>query len=257
MSTSCTKCKKSITGTSVICVRCEQKFHPGGARHYVTQRSANLCCVNHFIVNMDDNSAAQISNSQRQSQQPPPWEALLAQVTATSSQLAACIKHQQQINSKLNCLPTIMQALSDHSTRLGALEQTTVTISARLNELESQRAPASFSSSNDLNDLTVSGIPSTISDSPESVVRKVFVALGVEDMFGHVLSVRLMVGKSKAAVNPPRDKNSNATTQFTRLSYIVALSSRSVEIMWSIESERNVLLLLRTFWDWILLQIYL
>ena len=74
----------------------------------------------------------------------------------------------------------------------------------------------------------MSGIPSTIRDSRESVVKKVFVALGIEDMFGHVRSVRLMVGKSKAAVNPPRDENSIKTTQFTRLSYIVALSSRAV-----------------------------
>ena len=47
-------------------------------------------------------------------------------------------------------------------------------------------------------------------------------------MLGHVLSIRLMVGKSKAAVNPPRDKNSNVITQFTRLSSIVAFSSRAV-----------------------------
>ena len=121
-----------------------------------------------------------------------------------------------------------MQALSDQSARLGVLEQTAAAISARLNELESQRAPSSFSSGSELNDLTVSGIPSTISDSPESVIKKVFVALGIEDMFGYVLSVRLMVGKSEAAVNPPRDENSMKTTQLTRLSYIVALSSRAV-----------------------------
>ena len=83
---------------------------------------------------MEDNSAAQVSNSQCQSQQPPPWEAVLAQVTATSSQLAAFIKHQQQINAKLDCLPAVVQALSDHSARLGVLEQTAAAISARLYE---------------------------------------------------------------------------------------------------------------------------
>ena len=85
MSTSCTKCKKSIAGTSVIYVGCEQSFHLGYARHYVSQKSANSCYVNYFTVNMKDNRAAEISNSQWQSQQPPPWEVVLAQVTATSS----------------------------------------------------------------------------------------------------------------------------------------------------------------------------
>ena len=49
------------------------------------------------------------------------WEEVLAQINATSSQLQAFIKHQQNINAKLDCLPKIMQALSEHSDRLTAL----------------------------------------------------------------------------------------------------------------------------------------
>ena len=40
------------------------------------------------------------------------------------------------------------------------------------------------------NMLTLSGIPQTITDTPEEVVKKVFSALGVPDMHMHVLSVR-------------------------------------------------------------------
>ena len=163
---------------------------------------------------------------QSEARMAPAWEEVLAQINATSSQLQAFIKHQQNINGKLNCLPKIMQALSEHSDRLMALERSHASIMSGQDDSNVSRflrdGSASLSKSSH-NMLTVSGIPQTITDTPEEVVKKVFSALGVPDMHIHMLSVRRLT-KSDNTVAASL-QGTNADTQPVRLSYVVALTS--------------------------------
>ena len=104
----------------------------------------------------------------------------MAHIATTSSQLAEFIAHQRQINVKLDCLPEILKTLKDHSDRLVSLERAVA------------QHPSASASSVALSgsDLTVSGIPAMIQDEPGLVVEKVFVALGLQNLLSHVLSVR-------------------------------------------------------------------
>ena len=114
---------------------------------------------------------------QSEARMAPAWEEVLAQINATSSQRQAFIKHQQNFNAKLDCLPKIMQALSEHSDRLTALEQAHASIMSRQGDSNVPgflREDSESLSRSSHNMLTLSGIPQTIADTPEEVVTKFF-----------------------------------------------------------------------------------
>ena len=157
----------------------------------------------------------------------------MAHIATTSSQLAEFIAHQRQINAKLDCLPEILKTLKDHSDRLVSLERAVA------------QHPSASASSVALSgsDLTVSGIPAMIQDEPGLVVEKVFVALGLQNLLSHVLSVRLLTKTDRASVGLPSGASSTGKT--TRLSYVVALTSQTVRDHIVSKSVLNALLRLK------------
>ena len=226
------KCKKFVVANPVRCSECPRSFHLGCAKYYILQKSVNSCCLTRLACGTENGcslSQSLMENTpmdESEARMAPAWEEVLAQVNATSSQLQSFIKHQQNINAKLDRLPKIMQALFEHSDRLTALEQAHASIMSRQSDsnvsgvLRDDSASLSKSSHNM---LTVSGIPQMISDTPEEVIKKVFPALGVPEMNVHVLSVRRLTKSDNTGADSLQ--RTNVDTQPVRLSYVVTLAS--------------------------------
>ena len=147
--------------------------------------------------------------------------------------MAEFIAHQRQINAKLDCLPEILKTLKDHSDRLVSLEPAVA------------QHPSTSASSVALtgSDLNVSGIPAMIQDEPGLVVEKIFVALRLQNLLSHVLSVRLLTKADRASVGLPSGASSAGKT--IRLSYVVALTSEAVRDLSYQKSALNALLRLK------------
>ena len=84
-------------------------------------------------------------------------------------------------------------------------------LSSRLSSMESSRMSP---------DITISGIPASVTDSPKTMVLKVFEALGI-----HVLSVRSLTRRDISAVG---DRQRRSSVGGATVSFVVTLKSISL-----------------------------
>ena len=100
-----------------------------------------------------------------------------------------------------------------------ALRSQLAELDGRLSIVESEHGPASP-------DITVSGLPLSVSDSPRDMVLKVFRALGIPELGGDILDVCILTRKSGGAVGDRRGSSIASTALPTSL--IVVLKSSCV-----------------------------
>ena len=74
-------------------------------------------------------------------------------------------------------------------------------------------------------DITISGIPAPVTDSPKTMVLKFFEALGIPELAVDVLSVRSLTRKDVSAVG---DRQRCSSFGSATVSFVVTLKSISV-----------------------------
>ena len=60
-------------------------------------------------------------------------------------------------------------------------------------------------------DITISGLPLSLTDTPRVMVQKVFIALGISHVDADILEVRVLVGKTGGAVSERRSTSTANT----------------------------------------------
>ena len=89
-------------------------------------------------------------------------------------------------------------------------------LTSRLSSMESSRMSP---------DITISGIPASVTDSPKTMVLKVFEALGIPELAVDVLSVRSLTKRDVSAVG---DRQRRPSVGGATVSFVVTLKSISV-----------------------------
>ena len=263
MSTACTKCTKTIAGTCIQCPACTRKFHPACCRAYLLFRSASPCCITNLsgasasssvrdslsltpapiTDSMSNTSSSQHTNRPAPPSSTGPEQTDRELLLSMNANLNAFIAKQQLVNddlsSKLESIQHHTQLLKDHSERIAHLEATNAELSRVnteiLREISEIRAGVrdTPSVSRDTCELTISGIPAIIADSPQKISEKVFGALGVPELIGDVLEIRSLEKKTSNKTNERQASgpSTSPTSPRTRLgrSYIVQLKSNAVK----------------------------
>ncbi|XP_036141728.1 uncharacterized protein LOC118645202 [Monomorium pharaonis] len=134
---------------------------------------------------------------------------LLEQHRASDAKFSAFIEEQrrtnQEINAKLNQLNVIAGNVERNSQRITSLEQSCATIARDVGDLKShQRSSELDSHSRTHNMLIISGVPSTLSITPLTLVRNVFTKLGIPELSCHILEIRTIARESGRTVSHDR-----------------------------------------------------
>ena len=246
------------------CPACTHKFHPACCRAYLLFRSTSPCCITNL-------SGATVSSSVRDSLSLNPAPTTDSMSNASSSQftsrspappsstgpkqvdrelrlsmnanLNAFIAKQGLVNddlsSKLESIQHHTQLLKDHSERIAHLDAANAQLSQVnteiLREISEIKAGVrdTPSVSRDTCELTISGIPAIIANTPQMISEKVFGALGVPELIGDILEIRSLERKTKNKTNErqasgPSTSPTSPHTRFGR-SYIVQVKSHAVK----------------------------
>ena len=89
-------------------------------------------------------------------------------------------------------------------------------LTSRLSHIESSRASP---------DVTISGIPASVTDSPRTMVLKVFEALGIPELAVDVLEIRSLTKGNGSTIGDPQRRSAAAGST---LSFIVTLKSPGI-----------------------------
>ena len=89
-------------------------------------------------------------------------------------------------------------------------------LTSRLSHIESSRASP---------DITISGIPASATDSPRTMVLKVFEALGIPELAVDVLEIRSLAEGNASMIGDPQRRSAAAGST---LSFIVTLKSSGI-----------------------------
>ena len=84
---------------------------------------------------------------------------------------------------------------------------------------------ASVESGHVSSDVTISGLPLSLTDTPLDMVHKVFGALGIPELDGDILEVRVLAGKTGGAIG---ERRSTSTANTMSGSLLVGLKSPKV-----------------------------
>ena len=193
-------------------------------------------------------SMSNSSSSQHTNRLPAPPSATGPEQTdrelllSMNANLNAFIVKQQLVNdklsSKLESIQHHTQLLKDHSERIAHLEAANAQLSqvnSAILQISEMRAGVRDTPpvSRDTCELTFSGIPAIIIDTPQMISKKVFGTLGVPELIGDILEIRSLERKTRNKSNERQASGPSTlpTSPHTSLgrSYIVRLKSHAVK----------------------------
>ncbi|XP_046416032.1 uncharacterized protein LOC124177568 [Neodiprion fabricii] len=115
------------------------------------------------------------------------------------------------MTSKLNAIENIVKTVSDQGDRLAQLEASNVLLNR---EIDSLRDSLTNTPVNSSAQITIAGIPFTVTDNPLEVVTKVLTVLGVPELASDILDIRLITRRAPSSQNPERVNTSEASKSF-------------------------------------------
>ena len=168
---------------------------------------------------------------------PDNWDRDL--LLALYSNLNAFIAKQSAVNEEHSTLLEIIQnhsqLLKTHEERISKLETSNAQLIRNNNDLrrEIELFKAGYRTSSDTisrsisDNITISGVPFTIRDSPQIITERVFGALGVTEIAGDVLEIRSV--NKKVDSNARRASSHMGARIPTGKSFIIQLKSHGVK----------------------------
>ena len=134
------------------------------------------------------------------------------------SDVAELSVSHQLLSERVAALEAQADAADSPGTRCASLTMRSqlAQLSSRLSSMESGRVSP---------DITISGIPASVTDSPKTMVLKVFETLGIPELAVDVLSVRSLTRRDVSAVG---DRQRRPSVGSATVSFVVTLKSISV-----------------------------
>ena len=124
------------------------------------------------------------------------------------------------LSERVAALEARMNAADSDSTGVcgedSALRSQLSELTSRLSSIEASRVSP---------DISISGIPASVTDSPRTMVLKVFEAIGIPELAVDVLDVRCLTKKDGSVIG---DRQRPSAAGGTSLSFIVTLKSLSI-----------------------------
>ena len=141
----------------------------------------------------------------------------MAGIRSDGSDLSAS---HELLTKRVAALEARMYAADSHSTGVrgedSALRTQLSKLTSRLSSIEASRVSP---------DISISGIPASITDSPRTMVLEVFEALGIPELAVDVLNVRCLTNKDSSVIG---DRQRPSAAGDASLLFIVALKSLSI-----------------------------
>ena len=264
------KCKSHIAGLVKTGSTCSRSFHLGCCKAYLTHRNAITCCVTELSSHKTEISDSLSNDNMDQTESGVTTNSLLqtilakindtaAKIDKSDAKLSAFIMHQDAVNadfsSELRHLLPLYKTITEHGERISALEKQNTHIIS--NAKSSESGVPSVSAVLRRYEIVISGLLTTVSDSPKIIVEKVFLALGIPELTTDVLEIQAAsrklangdhVSMSKVITNNVEPASSSNRPQSVKTSLFVALKSHEVsEFIVKVMRNKRTLTLAKVF----------